>query len=120
MGEARPAWFVLPGQPLRCARGHIIRQEWELPEDGFPRCRHREKGGAECGRRVYALVLPRRSRGQHLTLVVDVTGQEIRALLERGADVDEILTALGLTWSQVGEGRLTRPTPPLATLEERR
>ncbi len=111
----RSAWFVLPGHPLTCADGHVIRQEWQLTEDGFPRCAHHAKGGAECGRRVYALVFPRRVKGRPLILLADVTGPEIRALLEATADVDEILTALGLTWSP-SDAKRGVPPPTIAAV----
>jgi hypothetical protein len=91
MTEARPAWFLHGRQQLCCAAGHAIPWTWEVIEDGFPRCK--------CGRRVYVLMLPLRVAGQPLLLVADVSGAEIRNLLDRAANVKEVLDTLGLTWS---------------------
>jgi hypothetical protein len=44
-------------------------------------------------------MLPLRVAGQPLILVADVSGAEIRYLLERAANVKEVLDTLGLTWS---------------------
>ena len=92
----------------------MIRWEWQLLEDGFPRCTHRVKGDAECGRRVYALVFPRRVKGRPLVLVADVSESEIRELLEAARDVDEILTTLGLAWSP-HDAKRGVPAPTIAS-----
>lgn len=97
----REAWFALPGRPWTCKSGHVIPQDWQLCEDGFPRC-------PRCRARVYALLLPRRG-SRPLVLLVDVTEPEKRALLERAATVEEILEALGLVHGMPTPFRDPRP-----------
>jgi hypothetical protein len=104
MTEARPAWFLHGRQQLCCAAGHVIPWTWEVIEDGFPRCK--------CGRRVYVLMLPLRVAGKPLILVADVSGAEIRLLLEQAANVKEVLATLGLTWSAY-EAKQGLPPPTM-------
>jgi hypothetical protein len=105
MTQPRAAWFLHGRQQLCCAAGHVIPWTWEVIEDGFPRCQ-------KCGRRVYILMLPLRVAGQPLILVADVSGAEIRLLLEQAANVKEVLATLGLTWSAY-EAKQGLPPPTM-------
>lgn len=86
----RRHYWLRAGEPIVCPNGHKLKHNAAVLQHEAFICQHRpDRGGPECGARVYVLAMP-----NGLKFVAEVTVAEMLTMRDRHMSVDEVIAYL--------------------------